>query len=111
VYLPDCTHRVFHDTFLDHCSILFTGKNPVFEAVNCAARQTDDGIAAPLVTALHRLEKVGVGAVRQLDIGTYRRIEVREDLTCDRDMGIGRSVTVGAVGGQLAGEPEEIRFI
>ena len=48
-----------------------------------SARQTDNGVATPLFTALHRFKKIGVRAFRQFPVGTDRRFKVGQYLGTD----------------------------
>ena len=48
-----------------------------------AAGQADDGVAAPLLAALHRFEQVAVRRVGQFEIGAKRRVEISQDFAGD----------------------------
>jgi len=47
--------------------------------------QPDDGIAAPLLAALHRFEQVGIRPARELEIDAEGSVEVGEDLAHQGD--------------------------
>ncbi len=48
-----------------------------------AARQADDGVAAPFFAALHRFQQIAVRRVGQLEIGAERRVEVGQHFAGD----------------------------
>ena len=52
---------------------------------NRGTRQSDNGIAAPLLTALHRFQQITVRALRHLEVGTHRGFEIRQHLSVQRD--------------------------
>src|SRR5690606_20217399 len=60
-------------------------------------RQANDGIAAPFLASLHRLEQVGVRTFGKLEVGAERRVEISEDLAHQRNA----VVTLGCEGVEL----------
>ena len=73
---------------VDHAPVLQRGEGVASNAQHGARGQADDGIARPLLAALRRrFEQIGIGRVGELQIGGERRLQVREDLEDDRDVG------------------------
>ena len=52
---------------------------------NRGTRQTDDGIAAPLLTALYGFQQITVRALRHLEVGTHWGFKICQHLSLQRD--------------------------
>lgn len=68
--------RVLHIVAFDLDAVMGDADVIVMHPQDRAARQADDRVTAPLFTALHRFQQVGIGLVGQLQVDRQRRIEV-----------------------------------
>ncbi|MNO70925.1 hypothetical protein D3C76_618250 [compost metagenome] len=82
--LDEC-QWVFHLVPFDFLAVMGNHDLVTMHAHNRAAWQADDGVAPPLLAALHRLQQIGVGLVGQLQVDRQRRVEVGQGFAGKRD--------------------------
>ena len=66
--------------FLERAVIGFYADRVAADHEASPARQPDNGVASPFLSAVHGLQEIGVGASNELQVGAEGRIQIREDL-------------------------------
>ncbi len=91
----DLGQRIGHFARLHHLAVLAHGQGMTAEFVHPPRRQADDRVAPEALAAFHRLEQIGVRAVRQLEVDRQRGVEVGQHLAHHRDQGVALSRGLG----------------